>query len=101
MLEVNRANLSGPNREQTATGPNDQTTDAENTIRGNHEFLDPQNQTNTPRARRPSVTGNEGLPVREDNIRIPEDVRRLEQEHSARYWRPREEEVSQFHQLYR
>jgi hypothetical protein len=95
MLEVNRANLSGPDREQTATGPNDQTTDAENTIRGNHEFLDPQNQTNTPRARRPSVTGNEGLPVREDNIRIPEDVRRLEQEHSMRYWRPREEEVMQ------
>jgi hypothetical protein len=94
MLEVNRANLSGPNREQTAMGSTDHAADAENAIQGNHEFLDPQNQTSTPQACRPSITGNKGLPVCEDNIRIPEDVRHLEQDHSRRYPMACKEEVA-------
>jgi hypothetical protein len=72
------------------------TADAENMIQGNHEFLDLQNQTkyssSTPSIH---VTGNEGLPVCEDNIRIPEDVWCLEQGQSMRYPMACKEEVMQ------
>jgi hypothetical protein len=60
MLEVNHANLSGPNREQIAMGSTDHAADVENVIQGNHKFLDPQNQTSTPQACHPSITGNKG-----------------------------------------
>jgi hypothetical protein len=74
MLEVNHANLSGPNREQTAMVLLTMLLMQRMQFKAIMSSLILQNQTSTPQACHPSITGNKGLPVCEDNIRIPEDV---------------------------
>jgi hypothetical protein len=69
ILEVNHANLSGPNREQAMVDSPDHAADSENAISGNHKFLDPQNQqASSSQAHQPSISGSGGLPIHEDAI---------------------------------